>query len=87
MYLCTRINAPVAELVDALDLGSSVYDVQVRFLSGALFSFCNKIAPLILYYFLKDYDLLQKKSVCIGYVFVSKANAYGYVWAGGCTIL
>lgn len=23
MYLCTRINAPVAELVDALDLGSS----------------------------------------------------------------
>ena len=30
-------KAPVAELVDALDLGSSVYDVQVRVLSGALF--------------------------------------------------
>ena len=29
-------KAPVAELVDALDLGSSVYDVQVRVLSGAL---------------------------------------------------
>lgn len=29
-------HAPVAELVDALDLGSSVCeDVQVRFLSGA----------------------------------------------------
>ena len=27
----------MAELVDALDLGSSVYDVQVRVLSGALF--------------------------------------------------
>ncbi len=37
-YLCTRKlskTAPVAELVDALDLGSSVYDVQVRVLSGA----------------------------------------------------
>ena len=37
--LSTKINtrkAPVAELVDALDLGSSVYDVQVRVLSGAL---------------------------------------------------
>ncbi len=30
-------KAPVAELVDALDLGSSVYNVQVRVLSGALF--------------------------------------------------
>ena len=28
--------ADVAELADALDLGSSVYDVQVRFLSSAL---------------------------------------------------
>ena len=27
--------ADVAELADALDLGSSVYDVQVRFLSSA----------------------------------------------------
>ena len=27
--------APVAELADALDLGSSVYDVQVQVLSGA----------------------------------------------------
>ena len=48
-YLCTpdaratksarlsRIqNAPVAELVDAPDLGSGVHDVQVRVLSGAL---------------------------------------------------
>ena len=30
-----KINADVAELADALDLGSSVYDVQVRFLSSA----------------------------------------------------
>ena len=30
-------SAPVAELVDAPDLGSGVYDVQVRVLSGALF--------------------------------------------------
>ena len=29
------INADVAELADALDLGSSVYDVQVQVLSGA----------------------------------------------------
>ena len=29
-------SAPVAELVDAPDLGSGVYDVQVRVLSGAL---------------------------------------------------
>ena len=29
-------NADVAELADALDLGSSVHDVQVRFLSSAL---------------------------------------------------
>ncbi len=28
--------APVAELVDAPDLGSGVHDVQVRVLSGAL---------------------------------------------------
>ena len=45
-YLCTRFGAlgpktersfaPVAELVDAPDLGSGVYDVQVRVLSGAL---------------------------------------------------
>ena len=44
-YLCTRFgalgsktersSAPVAELVDAPDLGSGVYDVQVRVLSGA----------------------------------------------------
>ena len=44
-YLCTRFRpdgtmtersfAPVAELVDAPDLGSGVYDVQVRVLSGA----------------------------------------------------
>ena len=44
-YLCTRFGAlgpktersfaPVAELVDAPDLGSGVYDVQVRVLSGA----------------------------------------------------
>ena len=31
-----RKRAPVAELVDAPDLGSGVYDVQVRVLSGAL---------------------------------------------------
>ena len=44
VYLCTRkrkdmikTNAPVAELVDAPDLGSGVHDVQVRVLSGALF--------------------------------------------------
>ena len=30
-----KICADVAELADALDLGSSVYDVQVRFLSSA----------------------------------------------------
>ena len=45
-YLCSRFgqtapktersSAPVAELVDAPDLGSGVYDVQVRVLSGAL---------------------------------------------------
>ncbi len=29
------MHAPVAELADALDLGSSIFDVQVRFLSGA----------------------------------------------------
>ena len=38
--------ADVAELADALDLGSSVYDVQVQLLSSAVF-FCptkkNKI--------------------------------------------
>ena len=44
-YLCSRLGqtapkterslAPVAELVDAPDLGSGVYDVQVRVLSGA----------------------------------------------------
>ena len=44
-YLCTRFGhiaqetersfAPVAELVDAPDLGSGVFDVQVRVLSGA----------------------------------------------------
>ena len=44
-YLCNRFGhfapkkersfAPVAELVDAPDLGSGVYDVQVRVLSGA----------------------------------------------------
>ena len=34
-------SAPVAELVDALDLGSSVYDVQVRVLSGAHITFNN----------------------------------------------
>ena len=33
-----RKSALVAELVDAPDLGSGVYDVQVRVLSGALFS-------------------------------------------------
>ena len=31
--------ADVAELADALDLGSSVYDVQVQLLSSAVF-FC-----------------------------------------------
>ena len=31
----TSTFAPVAELADALDLGSSVYDVQVQVLSGA----------------------------------------------------
>ena len=30
------IFAPVAELADALDLGSSVYDVQVQLLSSAV---------------------------------------------------
>ena len=30
--------ADVAKLADALDLGSSVYDVQVQVLSSALFS-------------------------------------------------
>ena len=43
-YLCTRKlrkKAPVAELVDALDLGSSVYDVQVRVLSGAHITYNN----------------------------------------------
>ena len=33
--LTSSIHAPVAELVDAPDLGSGVYDVQVRVLSGA----------------------------------------------------
>ena len=37
VYLCTRFSAPVAELVDAPDLGSGVHDVQVRVLSGAHF--------------------------------------------------
>ena len=32
------IFADVAELADALDLGSSVYDVQVQLLSSALIS-------------------------------------------------
>ena len=35
--LTSSIHAPVAELVDAPDLGSGVHDVQVRVLSGALF--------------------------------------------------
>ena len=35
------LEAPVAELVDAPDLGSGVYDVQVRVLSGALFDSKN----------------------------------------------
>ena len=34
-------SAPVAELVDAPDLGSGVHDVQVRVLSGALFKVKN----------------------------------------------
>ncbi len=51
-YLCTHklikrmettlfMYAPVAELVDAPDLGSGVHDVQVRVLSGALFKVKN----------------------------------------------
>ena len=40
------VSAGMAELADALDLGSSVYDVQVQLLSSAVF-FCltkkNKI--------------------------------------------
>ena len=37
MRYCTRhIYAGMAELADALDLGSSVYDVQVQLLSSAV---------------------------------------------------
>ena len=35
MILIGRIFADVAELVDALDLGSSVFDVRVRVSSSA----------------------------------------------------
>ena len=41
LELTPSIHAPVAELVDALDLGSSVPDVQVRVLSGAHFDSKN----------------------------------------------
>ena len=34
--------ADVAELADALDLGSSVYDVQVQLLSSAVFFLSDK---------------------------------------------
>ena len=34
-------HAGVAELADALDLGSSVYDVQVQVLSSALSQICG----------------------------------------------
>ena len=34
--------ADVAELADALDLGSSVYDVQVQLLSSAVFFYSAK---------------------------------------------
>ena len=37
LELTSSIHAPVAELVDAPDLGSGVHDVQVRVLSGAPF--------------------------------------------------
>ena len=35
MVELTTRNAPVAELADAPDLGSGVFDVQVQLLSGA----------------------------------------------------
>ena len=38
-------KAPVAELVDAPDLGSGVHDVQVRVLSGALFESNGQTSP------------------------------------------
>ena len=37
--------APVAELVDAPDLGSGVHDVQVRVLSGAPFEDNGQTSP------------------------------------------
>ena len=45
-YLCYNIFcclfAPVAELADALDLGSSVPDVKVQVLSGAPITFISE---------------------------------------------
>ena len=43
--LTSSIHAPVAELVDAPDLGSGVHDVQVRVLSGALFESNGQTSP------------------------------------------
>ena len=44
-------HAPVAELADALDLGSSVYDVQVQVLSGAPNKNANFDKKLAFFYF------------------------------------
>ena len=41
--------APVAELADAPDLGSGIFDVQVQALSGAPKSFCNQQKDFFLY--------------------------------------
>ena len=73
-YLCTRFRpkgtmterslAPVAELVDAPDLGSGVYDVQVRVLSGALGDVLGgkwlKFIPYMCYFDRKMRFLIKK---------------------------
>ena len=40
------INAPVAELADAPDLGSGIFDVQVQSLSGAPNSSNPNLMPI-----------------------------------------
>ena len=46
MPVIRYINADVAELADALDLGSSVYDVQVQVLSSAPNSRNPNLVPI-----------------------------------------
>ena len=48
------LHADMAELADALDLGSSVHDVQVQVLLSALKSITHKIKVLYFFYWEKQ---------------------------------